>query len=171
MNSEPYVVKFKKSFSQTNLIDSEGKFIQNVSVNDALKLASDVGVDLVCFNEPEKDKPAFCKILDYGKWKYWQEKHRRKEHSKEHKKETKEIRLSVNIDIGDINRKVKKCMEILNENDDVLFTMKLHGRERIHMKEAIEKMNYVVSLCTPNVKEASRKVVDGYISVRLQKAG
>jgi len=165
----PYVVnhRLKYKFENVNVLDQTQGFNQNIRIDEALNMANIAGLDLVCFSEAKRNKSALCKILDYGKWKYQAEKKRKKE-KKQHKKTTKEIRVSPLIADHDLKHKIKKVNEIINENNDVLLTMKLAGRQMQYKKEAIEKMNEITKLCD-FAKEVSRKTGGSFISIRITK--
>lgn len=163
---EPYIIKYA-NFQQTQLIDSNGSYNAKVHISDAKKQALEAQMDLVCFNEPSGDKMALCKIVDFGKWKYSQQKKEKKE-KKEQQKRTKEIRFSPLIDQHDIEHKIKQINEFLNDDCDVVVTMQIKGRQKAHFKEAEEKFINILNLI-PDAKQMSRKKIDSGIMVRLTK--
>jgi translation initiation factor IF-3 len=164
--SEPFVVKFV-NFSHTKLLDQNNVFHDDVRIGDAKTMALNAGLDLVCFNLPQNGTPAFCKLVNYGKWKYQNEKQKRKI-EKGHKKEHKEMRFTPNIGDHDIAHKTRQINGFLDEGDDVLVVMKLKGRECLHMAEAEIKTNQIIALCTSG-KEMSRKKTSNIIFIRLVK--
>lgn len=167
-SSSPYVIHFI-SFPATRLVDHTGQYHQSIRTDAALRMAKDEGLDLVCFNKPEIGAAALCKIVDFGKWKYENEKQKKK-NEKTHKKENKEIRFSPNIGDNDIAHKTKQINEFLDAGDDVLMVMKLKGRERMHLPEAEQKFDQIVSCCTSG-KVLSRKTTGNIIFVRMSKHG
>ena len=170
MNSNlPYVIRFV-SFPATRLMDNTGQYHQSIKTDDALKIARGVGLDLVCFNKPDIGALAFCKIIDFGKWKYDEEKRKKKE-QKHSRKESKEVRFSAAICENDIAHKVKQVNDFLDEGATVTLTMKLHGRERAHFDLAAEKMNQIAALCSGHGKEVGKKSEGGMIIVRLTSLG
>jgi len=162
----PFVVGFVK-FNVVRLVDRNGEFHDQVDIKEAKRQASEYGMDLVCFNEPAGDKLAFCKIINFGKWQYAEKKKHKK--NKVIKKVTKEVRFSPDIDDHDIEHKIKQVVEFLEDGDDVVFTMRLKGRQRVHSREALERMNQIVSLCKGQGEETGRKVSGSLISVRIGK--
>lgn len=166
-NKCPFVVVGFVKFNTVRLVDRNGEFHDRVEIGEAKKQAVSAGMDLVCFNEPAGDELAFCKIINFGKWQYAEKKKHKK--NKVTKKTTKEIRFSPDIDDHDIEYKIKQVVEFLEDGDDVVFTMRLKGRQRVHFKEALEKMNHIVSLCKGNGEESSRKVSGSLILVRMGK--
>jgi len=165
--NSPFIVKFV-TFEFTRLLDSNNQYHPNIKVADALTMAKNQGLDLVCFNKAQGTDLTFCKILDYNKWLYSEEK-RKKKQQKNSRKETKEIRLTPMIAENDIAHKMRSANEFLDEGNDVVLVMKLRGRERAHMGEAEIKMNEVVKFCEGHGREISRKKSDGMIIVRLAK--
>lgn len=161
----PFIVKYV-DFTTTRLVGADNSYHPAVSMSDAKRMAQEAGLDLVCFNRPEKDVLALCKIINFGKWKYSSEKQKKKQ-SKEGKKDTKEIRLSPDIDEHDVGHKIKHAKEFLIDGNDVLFFMKLKGRQRVYFKEAEEKMNKIVSMCLDCGEELSRRKSPNSIAIRV----
>jgi len=163
-NGNPFVVNYV-NFSTTRLVDAEHNYHSEIGIGEAKKKAQEAGLDLVCFSMPERGGLALCKIIDFGKWKYSEEKKKKKD--KTGKKITKEIRLSPVIGEHDVEHKVKHVKEFIEEGDDVLFTMKLKGRQRVHFDEAEKRMDEIVALCSDYCKEISRKKSSNMIIVRV----
>lgn len=98
-----------------------------ISRNEALSLAQEAGLDLVLVSP--NAKPPVCKIMDYGKYKYQQEKKLKEARKKQKQIEVKEIKLSVKIAQNDIDYKVKHAREFLEDEKHVRFRVFLKGRE------------------------------------------
>ena len=167
-SSDPYIVKYA-AFQTTRLVDHVNEYHGDIKTSDAKRMAQDNNLDLVCFNQPEKDVLAFCKIIDYGKWKYSVEKAKKKQ-SKGHKKETKEVRFSPVISENDISHKLKHVKEFLEEGHEVVFSMRLKGRQRQHFDQAEQRMNEIIDLVKDIGKEVSRKKNPSLITVRIGQA-
>ncbi len=90
-------------------------------------LAFEAGLDLVLVNA--NANPPVAKIMDYGKYRYTQEKQESKQKSKSRGPELKEIRLSLKIDQHDFDFKVKQAQKFLSEKNKVKLAVKLIGRE------------------------------------------
>lgn len=163
--NSPYVVRFV-SFPATRLVDHEGQYYSSIKVDDALRLARNVGLDLVCFNKPDIGALALCKVIDFGKWKYENEK-KKKEEEKKHRKEVKEIRFSPNIEMNDVQHKVNQIIDFLDIGDDVVMVMKLKGREKLHVADAEKKMGDIAALLNGHGKEISRKTESNLIMVKM----
>ena len=164
-NNSPFVVN-RVTFEFTRVVDDNNDYHEKMRVEDAIRQAKGARLELVCFNKPSRDTLALCKIIDYGKWKYEAGKKKKKE-EKEHKKSTKEIRFSPGIGDNDIHHKIKNVHKYLEEGD-VLFSMRMKGRELAHYEIAEEKLNEIIGSCD-GVKELSRKKSRNMITVRLTK--
>lgn len=162
----PFIVK--NEFQFIRLVDNNNKFNQKIHIQDAKKLAYNVGLDLVCFNMPENDGLALCKLVNFGKWKYNNEKAKKKQQL-DNKKETKEIRFSPTIADNDVEYRIKQAKEFLKEGNDVIFNMKMYGREKIYYREAEVKLEGIIGLCSDCGKEISRNKTHDSISIRVTK--
>ncbi len=112
-----------------------------ISTAEALQTADSLGLDLVLI-APD-GKPPVAKIMDYGKFRYQQEK--KKKEAKKNQKVIviKEIKLSVKIAENDINYKVKHAREFLEEGNHVKFRVFLKGREMANPQSGIEVLNKI----------------------------
>ncbi|MBP7748602.1 MAG: translation initiation factor IF-3 [Aliarcobacter sp.] len=119
----------------------EGTNYGIISTNEALKLADELGLDLVLI-APD-GKPPVAKIMDYGKFRYQQEK--KKKEAKKNQKVIviKEIKLSVKIAENDVNYKVKHAREFLEEGNHVKFRVFLKGREMANPQAGVDVLNKV----------------------------
>ena len=109
---------------EVRLIDETGQMLGVLKTSQALKIAAEKSLDIVEISPTAE--PPVCKIMDFGKCKYQQEKIDKKA-KQSFKKETKEIRFTPVISENDINHKVKQMQEFLKDGDDVLVTMKFKG--------------------------------------------
>ena len=109
------------------MIDEKGENVGIVSINQALEMADNAGLDLIEIS-PQATPPV-CKILDYGKYKY--EMQKRKAEAKKNQKvvEIKELKLRPMIETHDYEVKVKQAKKFLSEGNKVKFTMRYKGRE------------------------------------------
>lgn len=108
-------------------IGEDGEAFGILSREDALKLAHERGLDLVLI-APEA-KPPVCKVMDFGKFRYQQEKKQKEARKKQKTIDIKEIKLSIKIAQNDINYKVKHALEFLEQGKHVKFRVFLKGRE------------------------------------------
>lgn len=163
-NGQPFIVKYV-DFTTVRLMDSSENYHPSVSVSDAKRMAQEAGLDLVCFNRPDSKNLALCKIVNFGKWKYSTEKKKKKD--KQSKRLTKEIRLSPVMENHDVEHKLKHAKGFIADGHDVLFSMRLKGRQRVHFSEAVERMDEIIGMCSEYSKEVSRKKSSNIISVRV----
>ena len=119
----------------------EGTNYGIISTAEALKVADELGLDLVLI-APD-GKPPVAKIMDYGKFRYQQEK--KKKEAKKNQKVIviKEIKLSVKIAENDISYKVKHAREFLEEGNHVKFRVFLKGREMANPQAGVDVLNKV----------------------------
>lgn len=115
-----------------------------IPVEDALKRARDVGLDLV--EVAPNERPPVCRIMDYGKYKY--DKRKKKTGATHHTK-TKEIRLRPKTGQHDIDFKVKKAIGFLQHKDKVQVTVMFRGRENAHIEEGRKVMESVIQTLEP----------------------
>lgn len=108
-------------------IGDDGKAYGIISSDEALELANRLGLDLVMIAADAK--PPVCKIMDYGKFRYQQEKKQKEAKKKQKVIDIKEIKLSIKIAQNDINYKVKHALEFLEQGKHVRFRVFLKGRE------------------------------------------
>lgn len=160
----PFIVNYV-NFTSLKLLDANNAFHQEVNIAKAKDMAKDAGLDLVCFKEPSNNELAFCKILDYNKWKYSEDK-KNKKLKKETKKQSKEIRFTPLISDNDVEHKVKRAEDFLKHNSDVVFSMILKGRQKVYFKEAEQKLDSIIATCK-NSQEVSRRKNSNGIVVRL----
>lgn len=107
-----------------------GESLGIISTREALSKAEEMELDLVLI-APDA-KPPVAKIMDYGKFKYQEEKKKKEQRKNQVKIEVKEIKLSVKIADNDINYKVKHARQFLEEGKLVKFRVFLRGREMAH---------------------------------------
>ena len=121
---------------EVRVIGADGSQLGVMSTRDALRAAEEKNLDLVKI-APQANPPV-CKILDYGKYRFEQQK-REKEAKKNQKTfEIKEVRLSLNIDTNDFNTKVAQAAKFLAKGDKVKVSIRFRGREMAHTNLGLE---------------------------------
>lgn len=113
-----------------------GESLGIVPTDAAMDKANEMGLDLVLI--APNAKPPVAKIMDYGKFKYQEEKKKKEARKKQIKIEVKEIKLSVKIADNDISYKIKHAREFLKAGKHVKFRVFLRGREMAHPEAARE---------------------------------
>lgn len=112
-----------------------------ISIDEAMQKANEMGLDLVLI-APDA-KPPVAKIMDYGKYRYQEEKKLKEQRKNQTKIDIKEIKLSVKIADNDIAYKVKHAREFLTEGKHVKFRVFLRGREMAHPEAAKDVLDRV----------------------------
>ena len=115
---------------RVRLVDERGNMVGVVLRNEALTMAANAGLDLVEV-APNADPPV-CKILDYGKFKYEEQKKKNEARKKQKIIEVKEIKLRPSIDDHDYEVKMRAMNKFIEEGDKVKVTMRFRGRELAH---------------------------------------
>ena len=112
------------------LIDADGEQVGVVGLEEALAKADDGGLDLVEIS-PNSDPPV-CKILDYGKYKYEEQKRRNEARKKQKVIDVKEVKMRPGIEQHDYDVKMRAMRRFLGEGDRVKVTLRFRGRELAH---------------------------------------
>ena len=115
---------------EVQLIDQDGQNRGVVEAGEALQMAEEAGLDLV--EIVPNANPPVCKILDYGKFRFLEQKKAAEARKKQKIVEVKEIKLRPGIDDHDYDTKMKKVVEFLGDGDKVKVTMRFRGREMAH---------------------------------------
>jgi translation initiation factor IF-3 len=112
------------------LIDQNGEKQGEMPISAALEAAEEVGLDLV--EIVPNANPPVCKILDYGKFKFQEQKKKNEARKRQKVVELKEIKLRPNIDVHDYDVKAKAMHRFFDEGDKVKVTLRFRGREMAH---------------------------------------
>ncbi|HTW52388.1 MAG TPA: translation initiation factor IF-3 [Stellaceae bacterium] len=120
------------SVNQLRLVDERGDMVGVVTRNEALDMAADAGLDLVEI-APNADPPV-CKILDFGKYKYEEQKKKNEAKKKQKVIEVKEVKFRPSIDDHDYDVKMRSMQKFIGEGDKVKVTMRFRGRELAHQE-------------------------------------
>jgi translation initiation factor IF-3 len=114
------------------LVDERGNMVGVVTRHEALTRAAEAGLDLVEV-APQADPPV-CKILDFGKYKYEEQKRLNAARKKQKVIEVKEIKLRPGIDDHDYDVKMRAMLKFIGEGDKVKVVMRFRGREMAHQE-------------------------------------
>ncbi|HAV40610.1 MAG: translation initiation factor IF-3 [Aquificota bacterium] len=159
---QEYRVNRQIRAKEVRLIDENGKQIGIVPLQEALRIASEKGLDLV--EIAPNANPPVCKILDYGKFLYELKKKEKeaKKKQREHAIEVKDMMLSLRIDEHDLKVKLKHMREFLMDGDKVRVRIRFRGREHLHpelgdklVNRIIEELSDVGQLESPVKKEGN----------------
>jgi translation initiation factor IF-3 len=127
------------TISPVRAIDEEGQDIGVLPLQDALRKAEAVGLDLV--EIAPQARPPGCKFLNYGKFRYEQQKKKAEAKKKQKVVELKEIKMRPHIEENDFQVKLRKAKEFLEEGDKVKFTVRFRGREIQRQDFAVTVLN------------------------------
>ncbi len=166
---------FKKSFSQdknrhvderqkvnwniineVRLIDKNGTMVGIVPTSEALQMARDDGLELI--NISPNVTPPVCKICDYGKYLYTQQK---KQKSNKSKPKIKEIQFSPRIGDNDLNIKLKKAVDFLEDNNTVQLVMQLKRQDMQRIDSAMELMQDICQRLKQHAKQVEEPKITG----------
>src|SRR5712675_1800326 len=117
---------------RVRLVDEKGQMVGVVGRNEALTMAVQAGLDLVEI-APNADPPV-CKILDYGKFKYEEQKKKNEARKKQKIIEVKEIKLRPSIDDHDYASNMRSMNKFIGEGDKVKVPTRFRGRELAHQE-------------------------------------
>ncbi|NQT58825.1 MAG: translation initiation factor IF-3 [Bacteroidetes bacterium] len=133
---------------EVRLIDDKGEQRGVVPIQEALTIAADAGLDLV--EVSPNANPPVCKILDFGKYKYEQEKKMREAKKNQTQIKLKEIRMQPKIEKHDLQFKTKHVIEFLSEGNKVKVTIRFRGRELAHTELGRVVLDKVLVLLDEN---------------------
>jgi len=124
--------------SEIRVIDENGENLGVMPPEEALALAKERGLDLV--EVASQATPIVCKIVNYGKYHYQQEKRLRKQ---KHRSRLKEMKFTIKIGDHDFQTKMKRVREFLTRGDTVRVTIFFRGREIVHATRGQDLMKRV----------------------------
>ena len=122
--------------SEVRVISSSGKQLGIISIREALNYAEDEGFDLVEVS-PDSNPPV-CKIIDYGKLKYKEQKSKKEAKKKQKTIEVKEIKMRPGIDKHDYEVKIRALSKFISGGNKVKVSMRFRGREMEHQDLGLE---------------------------------
>lgn len=147
---------------QARVIDSDGKQLGVLNIEEALKRAEEQGLDLV--EVAPNTSPVVCRIMDYGKYRYQQSK----KHSSRQKTITvKEIKIRPQINEHDLLNKMRSIKRFLEDGDKAKITIVFRGREIVHADAAKKIFNRITEEFSTiaNIEQKAR--MEGYRMVMV----
>jgi translation initiation factor IF-3 len=117
-------------FPKIRVIDTDGGQLGILTPREALKMAEEKELDLVLVSD--KADPPVCRIMDYGKFKFEQEKKAREARKKQHTSDVKEVKMRYTIEPHDYQVRVNQAERFLKSGDKVKATIMFRGREIQH---------------------------------------
>ncbi|MBK6631263.1 MAG: translation initiation factor IF-3 [Betaproteobacteria bacterium] len=126
---------------EIRLVGVEGEQVGIVSVQEALRMAEEAGVDLV--EIAPMASPPVCRIMDYGKFKYAEAKKAHEAKLKQKQIQVKEVKFRPGTDEGDYKIKLRNLVRFLQEGDKTKVTLRFRGREMAHQEFGIRLLERV----------------------------
>ena len=119
----------------------EGEQLGVMSIRAALQIAEDAGVDLV--EIAPMASPPVCRVMDYGKFKYQEQKRAHEAKQKQKQVQVKEVKLRPGTDENDYQIKLRNMMRFLEEEDKVKVTLRFRGREMAHQEFGMRQLERI----------------------------
>ena len=124
---------------EVHLIDKDGHNLGTISIAEALAKAQEAGLDLVEISP--NATPPVCKLLDFGKYKYQEQKKQAEARKKQKVVEVKEVKFRPMIDDHDYQVKMRSMARFFEEGDKVKVTLRFRGREMAHQELGTRLLN------------------------------
>jgi len=144
---------------EVQLIDQDGQNKGTIGFFDALALAEEAGMDLV--EIAPNSVPPVCKILDYGKHRFNEQKKAAEARKKQKTVDIKEIKLRPGIDKHDYDVKMKAAQRFFEDGDKVKVTLRFRGREMAHQELGMKLLQRVKEETTEIAKVESEPTLEG----------
>ena len=144
---------------EVQLIDQEGQNRGVLSFFDAMQAAEEAGLDLV--EIAPNSEPPVCKLLDYGRFRFNEQKKQNEARKKQKTVEVKEIKLRPGIDKHDYEVKMKAVQRFFEEGDKVKVTLRFRGREMAHQDLGLRLLERVKSETQEVAKVESEPQLEG----------
>lgn len=130
---------------QVRLIDDTGAMVGVITIQDALRMAEEKGLDLV--EVASTASPPVCRMMDFGQYKYEITKKLKEAKKKQKVIRLKEVKVRPKTDEGDLQTKCNRIRDFLGEGDKVKVSVFFKGRERAHMEigfKVVERMKVIL---------------------------
>ena len=144
---------------EVHLIDKDGANRGNVTISEALAIAQEAGLDLVEISP--NATPPVCKLLDFGKYKFQEQKKQAEARKKQKVVEVKEIKFRPMIDDHDYEVKMRAMQRFFEEGDKVKVTLRFRGREMAHPELGMKLLNKVKADFEPTTKVEYEPKMEG----------
>ncbi len=155
---------------EVRLIGSDGEQLGIVPTLEALKIARERGVDLV--EVAPQAKPPVCKVLDYGKFKFEQEKNARESRKKQKLLKLKEVRMQPKIETHDLEFKTKHIQDFLEAGSKVKVTIRFRGRELAHTELGRVVLDKILEMLETPYQIDRKPAMEGrFMSMILSPSG
>ena len=146
-------------FPEMLVIDETGNALGIKSRNDALRIAREANLDLLCV-APDA-KPVVCKIVNYGKYRFEQQKKAKAMRKNQKVINVKEVQLSATIDNHDLETKARNAKRFLADGDKVKIALRFKGRQVAYAEAGIELVNKFIEMCGEDAVVEKPATLDG----------
>ena len=144
---------------EVRVIDENGDQLGIMSIQQALALAEEKGLDLAKIQPSAR--PPVCKLLDYDKYRYEQAKRERENRKNQRVVDIKEVQLSATIEENDVNTKAKMAIRFLENGDKVKVSIRFRGRQITHSEIGMKVMLDFAERCKDVSMVERRPLLDG----------
>lgn len=146
-------------FPQVLLIGPQGEQLGKMSSREAQFKANEYEMDLLCV--APNAQPPVCKIVNYGKYRYEQQKKAKENKKKQVQIEIKEVQLTPQIGIHDMETKARAATKFLAEGNKVKVGVRFRGRQMTHLEVGEEVMNKFIEMLGANIVVEKPASMDG----------
>ena len=153
------LVNEKIRFKEVLVINSNGEQLGIKMRREALDIAFDQGLDLLCV--APKSQPPVCKVLDYGKYRFEQQKKAKEAKKKQHVTEVKPLRLSPVIDKHDFETKLRHARNWLSDGMKVKIDMRFRGRMMTRLEVGRKIMDSFIEECSDIASVEKKPLLEG----------
>lgn len=150
---------------RVRVINPEGEQVGVRSIEEALRLSKEAGMDLVEV-VPNADPPV-CRIMDYGKFKFEASKKAQAAKRKQKQVQVKEIKFRPNTDDGDYNTKIGHMRRFIEHGDKVKVSLRFRGREMAHQDLGLKLLRRVEAEMGDDVTVEQRPQMEGRVMVMM----
>jgi translation initiation factor IF-3 len=130
-------------FPEIRVIGTDGDELGIMAPKEAVEIARERELDLVLVSD--KANPPVCRVMDYGKFKFEQQKKQRKARKNQHTSKVKEVKMRYKIEEHDYNVRVNRAEKFIKDGDKVKATITFRGRERQHENLAEDLLKRMAS--------------------------
>lgn len=143
-SNDAHRINHRINAREVRVISETGEQLGILLTRQALELAESKDLDLV--EVAATANPPVCRIMDYGKFKYKEQKKETEAKKKRTENTIKELRIRYRTDKGDLDTKLKHAREFIEEGDKVKFSMRFKGREAMYVNLGLEKFDEITKL-------------------------
>ncbi len=144
---------------EVRLISDTGEQLGVLTTRQALEIAEQKGLDLV--EVAAEARPPVCRLMDYGKFKYKEQKKEAEGRKKSAENALKELRIRYRTEKGDLETKLKHAREFLADGNKVKFSMRFKGREIMYVNLGVAKLDEIVQALADIAVVDERSPVQG----------